>query len=134
MWLRRWEWACCGDPFEVGDQVDFGIESRDASELLDRLGPKLAATVDALESHHEEDFPVRVRGKVVAIHAVSHEVVERSQEHIPGTTVLEPVRELRSAQAQVAGPVGALGSEQVPDGHQRVRRGWLVDVDEARVT
>jgi hypothetical protein len=26
--LADWEWVCCGDPFTVGDDVDFGIQTR----------------------------------------------------------------------------------------------------------
>ncbi len=69
VWLTEWEWACCGDPFGVGDEVDFGIESRTAyPALADVLGPDVLATVDAMESHHAEEFPDRVRGRVVAVY------------------------------------------------------------------
>ncbi|WP_374978286.1 DUF6578 domain-containing protein [Microbacterium trichothecenolyticum] len=26
--MNDWEWACCGRPFAVGDEVDFGIRAR----------------------------------------------------------------------------------------------------------
>ncbi|MFE7196855.1 DUF6578 domain-containing protein [Microbacterium oxydans] len=77
VWLTPWEWACCGDPFEIGGEVDFGIRSRDPEGLVDELGAELAGTVDALESHHEEEHADRVRGRVIAVHEVSREVVER---------------------------------------------------------
>lgn len=81
VWLTPWEWACCGDPFEIGGEVDFGIRSRDPEGLVDELGAELAGTVDALESHHEEEHADRVRGRVIAVHEVSREVVERRFEH-----------------------------------------------------
>ncbi|NLP84022.1 hypothetical protein HF576_09185 [Microbacterium sp. CFH 90308] len=85
VWLTDWEWACCGDAFVVGDDVDFGIATRDvASRLSETLGPSLVGTVDAVESHHEEDFPDRVRGRVTAIHAVTREFVERRSLRRPG--------------------------------------------------
>lgn len=85
VWLTEWEWACCGDPFGVGDEVDFGIESRTAHPALaDVLGPKVLATVDAMESHHEEEFPDRVRGRVVAVYTVTREVIERRSLRRPG--------------------------------------------------
>lgn len=85
VWLSDWEWACCGDPFAVGDHVDFGIETRSPRPLLaDTLGPALVATVDAIESHHEESFADRVRGQVVAVHAVTREVIERRSLRRPG--------------------------------------------------
>ncbi len=85
VWLWGWEWECCGDPFAVGDDVDFGIETRDpSSTLADTLGPTLAAAVDAIESHHESEFADRIRGRVTAVHAVTHEVVERRTLRRPG--------------------------------------------------
>ncbi|WP_341994649.1 hypothetical protein MRBLWH7_002348 [Microbacterium sp. LWH7-1.2] len=85
VWLTECEWACCGDAFAVGDEVDFGVESRHPGSSLDELlGPSLAATVDAVESHHEEEFADRVRGRVIAVHAVTHEVAERSSLRRPG--------------------------------------------------
>lgn len=85
VWLTEWEWACCGDPFAVGDEVDFGIESRTAyPALADVLGPEVLATVDAMESHHEEEFPDRVRGRVVAVYTVTREVIERPSLRRPG--------------------------------------------------
>ena len=85
VWLSTWEWACCGDPFAVGDDVDFGIESRTvSSEFAELLGAALAETVDAIESHHEQEFPDRVRGRVVAVHAVTHEMIQQRVLRRPG--------------------------------------------------
>ena len=85
VWLSGWEWSCCGDSFAVGDDVDFGIETRTPTpELVDALGAGIAATIGALESHHESEFTDRVRGRAVAIHAVSQEVVERRSLRRPG--------------------------------------------------
>jgi hypothetical protein len=85
VWLERWEWECCGDAFEVGDEVDLGIVTRTLDPALaGTLGPDLAATVDAMESHHEEEFTDRVRGRVVAVNAVMVDVVERRSLRRPG--------------------------------------------------
>jgi hypothetical protein len=85
VWLTGWEWACCGDAFAVGDVVDFGIQSRmPAAALAEALGDELAPTVDAIESHHEEEFVDRVQGCVTAIHAVTREVIERRILRRPG--------------------------------------------------
>ena len=85
VWLTEWEWACCGDPFAVGDEVDFGVETRTTyPAVADMLGMELVATVDAMESHHEEEFTDRVRGRVVAVHAVTQDVVERRSLRRPG--------------------------------------------------
>ncbi|MFG6492024.1 DUF6578 domain-containing protein [Microbacterium sp. P03] len=78
IWLADWEWQCCGEAFAVGDDIDFGIATRSPHlALADTLGPVLVATVDAIESHHEDDFVDRVRGRVLQVHAVTREVVER---------------------------------------------------------
>ena len=83
--LTRWEWACCGDPFTVGDDVDFGVRTRaPAAELTGLLGETMASTVNAVDSHHEEEWPDRVRGRVTAIHAVTHEAIERRRLRRPG--------------------------------------------------
>ena len=85
VWLTQWEWACCGDAFAVGDEVDFGIAARSPDpSLAELLGPALVATVDAVESHHEEEFADRVRGRVTAVHAVAHHVAERRSLRRPG--------------------------------------------------
>ncbi|TFD73483.1 hypothetical protein E3T50_00590 [Cryobacterium gelidum] len=85
VWLTEWEWACCGDPFAVGDEVDFGIDTRTPhAAVADMLGMELVATVDAMESHHEEEFTDRVRGRAVAVHAVTQDVVERRSLRRPG--------------------------------------------------
>ena len=85
VWLSDWEWQCCGDAFAVGDEIDFGIEARDPRPALaDMFGPALVATVDAIESHHEEERADRVRGRVVAVHAVTSEVIERRSLRRPG--------------------------------------------------
>lgn len=103
VWLTPWEWACCGDPFGIGEEVDFGIRSRDPSELADDLGAELVGTVDAVESHHEEEYPDRVRGRVVAVHEVSREVVERRFEY-----VVDPfARARRSGRLQLPDGVAA---------------------------
>lgn len=85
VWLSGWEWECCGDPFTVGDLVDFGIQSRTVDAfLIDTLGVELAATVDAAESHHEEEYTDRVRGRVAAVHAVTQDSIQRWSLRRPG--------------------------------------------------
>src|SRR3546814_918354 len=85
VWLSGWEWDCCGEPFEVGDTVDFGIAHRRADERLSgMLGAELSATVDAVESHHEQELTDRVRGVVTAVGEVSLQHVERRELRRPG--------------------------------------------------
>ncbi|MEV7692719.1 DUF6578 domain-containing protein [Microbacterium sp. NPDC089189] len=85
VWLSTWEWACCGEPFAVGDHVDFGISSRELEDWFTQtLGAALSSTVDAVESHHEVEFTDRVSGIVTAVHAVSQGFVERRELRRPG--------------------------------------------------
>jgi len=85
VWLTESDWACCGGPFAIGDEVDFGIETRTPrAALADLLGTELFATVDAMESHHQEEFTDRVRGRVLAVHAVTQDIVERRSLRRPG--------------------------------------------------
>ncbi|WP_431797338.1 DUF6578 domain-containing protein [Microbacterium kunmingense] len=85
VWLTEWEWACCGDAFAVGDEVDLRVATRTPDpSLAELLGSALIATVDAVESHHEEELTDRVHGRVTAVHAVTHEVEERQSLRRPG--------------------------------------------------
>ncbi|MGW9345914.1 DUF6578 domain-containing protein [Streptomyces albidoflavus] len=85
VWLTELEWACCGDAFAVGDEVDFGIATRTPDPSLNELlGWALIGTVDAVESHHEQQYADRVRGRVTAVNAVTHEVEERRSLRRPG--------------------------------------------------
>ncbi|MDU0345874.1 DUF6578 domain-containing protein [Microbacterium sp. KSW2-29] len=88
VWLDTWEWACCGEPFEVGDAVDLLIATRAPSpRFVEGVGPELAATVDAIESHHQETTSTpedRVRGRVHAIHGVAQDHVEVRHLRRPG--------------------------------------------------
>lgn len=88
VWLETWEWACCGDPFGVGDEVDLLVDTRTpTATFVENSGVALAATIDAIESHHPEtpDVPEnRVRGRVRAIHAVVQEHIETRHLRRPG--------------------------------------------------
>lgn len=85
VWLEKWEWSCCGDPFAVGDEVDFGIRSRTPhSSMGELLDSELFNTVDAIESHHEEEFTDRVRGRVTAVHMLTREIEMRKTLRRPG--------------------------------------------------
>jgi len=123
VWLTPWEWACCGDPFEIGDRVDFGIRSRDPEVLVDELGAELTGTVDALESHHEDEYADRVRGRVVAVHEITHEVVERRFEYfVDPFARARPSDDRRRPDGVPAGarvPRQGVRIERVPDSTRR---------------
>ena len=105
VWLTKWEWACCGDAFAIGDEVDFGIETRTPhAALAEMLGPELFATVDTMESHHEEELADRVRGRVIAVHAVTQDVIERRSLRQPGHGA--PPESIRTADGDERAMVG----------------------------
>lgn len=66
--LCEWEWACCGEPFGVGDRVTLSV-SEDLSELTEEFrNDPLAADVDVHESHHGPELPrLTATGTVAAI-------------------------------------------------------------------
>jgi hypothetical protein len=76
IWLDEWEWACCGTPFEVGDQVSFQTDPR-SEALATMLGPEFAPSVDRQESHHDDGGRGEATGTVVAVWAVAFEYTER---------------------------------------------------------
>lgn len=88
VWLDTWEWACCGDPFGIGDEVDLLVRTRTPSPaFIQSVGPELAASIDAIESHHQETPSTpqdRVQGRVRGIHAVVQEHIETRRLRRPG--------------------------------------------------
>lgn len=67
--LSEWEWACCGDPFTVGDEIELTVATPD-----DWVRDTYGEGVEAAESHHEvgpDDEPTtKIRGRVTAIAAI----------------------------------------------------------------
>lgn len=72
--LHRWEWACCGDRFEVGDRVSFAVRPPLDDGLGAEYGPDLATSITGVEGHHGDDGDPSLwdtlDGTVRAIHAV----------------------------------------------------------------
>jgi len=179
VWLDAMEWACCGDPFTVGDDVDFVIDRWTPTDgFVEHLGAELATTVDAFEARHPQgSADDRVLGRVTRVQIVVQETIERfalrRPEHgappdaeMPAEGELwpfsgrklgrgffigtRPSRWMRVTEP-VPGAVELVPSDAVPgerpksgdrvseddlDGPEpterrvRVRRGWLVDVEE----
>lgn len=91
VWLTEWEWGCCGDAFTCGDEVALTVSREVAPWLAELLGPELAADVGAVESHHVDPAPERLRGVVIAIHGVAVDHSERREprpDHQPPPQVL----------------------------------------------
>ncbi len=83
--LSEWEWACCGDPFDVGDEVEFSVRPPSAW-LGENYGP-LGEGVDWEESHHAtgpDDEPTEtIRGTVRAIAAIRLQYTRRREPWTP---------------------------------------------------
>jgi hypothetical protein len=102
IWLEDWEWQCCGEPFAVGSEVEWGLMPLSSEDRLFLIEPLGAETVDGLthvETHHEDARdpvqPVRVRARVEAISAVYWARAPHSGDDervlypVSGTAVLE---------------------------------------------
>ena len=113
IWLDEWEWACCGTPFQVGDQVSFQTDPR-SDELATLLGPELAPSVDRRESHHEDGGRDEVTGTVVAVWAVAFGYTERRvPRELPPETAPSAFR-LPSAEARPGDGVIVMGGSGRP--------------------
>lgn len=86
VWLSAMDWACCGDPFVMGDRVEFLIGSRRVPPAFAaELGSELSATVDAVEERHpEKPTDDTVCGRVVGISAVIQLRLQRATLRRPG--------------------------------------------------
>jgi hypothetical protein len=69
VWVDSWQMQCCGDPFRVGDSVDWTAhDAIDRDWLANCLTPQLAAAVTHAEEHHQdEQTPQPLRGIVTGI-------------------------------------------------------------------
>ncbi|HEY8372656.1 MAG TPA: DUF6578 domain-containing protein [Pseudonocardiaceae bacterium] len=123
VWVDGWQMQCCGEPFQVGDTVEWTLRSCDRGKYpVDVLGPDVAESVTHAEEHHgglPEDAPVTT-GTVTGIHAVHSRYAPRSDE---SPRVLHPV----PGSGQLTWVSSADGWEHVEGELQFV--GYLVDLD-----
>ncbi|MBF4567909.1 hypothetical protein ITJ57_03930 [Plantibacter sp. VKM Ac-2880] len=75
LWLTRWEWGCCGGPLATGQQATLSVWPVDDGQrtwLIDEIGADLAARIDGVERHHEEEpAPERLTGTLSRLSTVS---------------------------------------------------------------
>ncbi|GAB3145648.1 hypothetical protein GCM10027058_02280 [Microbacterium neimengense] len=62
--LWEWEWACCGEPFAVGDRVEFGVVAADDA-IRALCAP--AADPELVETHHEREPELHISGIVRSV-------------------------------------------------------------------
>lgn len=77
VWLDSWEWQCCGEPFEVGSEVEWALTPmlpEERSFLVEPLGSEILDGISHCETHHDhphdEPRPIPTRGRVESIEAV----------------------------------------------------------------
>lgn len=92
VWVSGWQMECCGDPFSVGDEVEWPLREPDRPWLESTLGTTTAAEVTYMEDHHGTDdaTPARRRGivrRIQAVSLVSAPITRRSRVHlaVPGS-------------------------------------------------
>jgi hypothetical protein len=91
VWIDDWQMQCCGDPFRVGQRVEFSTTSEIDREFLGVvLGEERASALTDYEDHHDlEVGPVSLlSGTVKSIEAISCRYELRGREMYPvaGTT------------------------------------------------
>lgn len=103
VWLDSWEWSCCGTPFGAGDTAHLNVDRPINAALADLLGPDLAHTIDAVESHHEDGGANRLSGSVTAVRGAVVDYIERRvPRKRPPLSDDAASREFRSADGWIA--------------------------------
>lgn len=91
MWIDGWQMQCCGDPFRVGQRVEFSTTSQVDREFLSVvLGEQRTAALTDHEDHHDVAVGPKssITGTVKSIEAIScrYEPRERAMYPVAGTT------------------------------------------------
>lgn len=56
VWYSSWQMECCGEPFRVGDTVDWSlVADPDVDWLEAAIGAELASKITHQEDHHDVD-------------------------------------------------------------------------------
>jgi hypothetical protein len=84
VWIEDWEWQCCGEPFAVGDEIEWGLlPETDRSYLTGALGIDVANSITHFETHHQledDEQPVPTKARVESIEAAYWRLARRSGE------------------------------------------------------
>ena len=69
VWVSSWQMECCGDPFAVGDRVEWTAEETDDEWFAAALGPEMAGRITHSEEHHDDgrEGLLHISGVVVSI-------------------------------------------------------------------
>jgi hypothetical protein len=78
VWMSDWEMECCGQPFAVGEYVEWPGKVVDRSDWLERLFRDTRVVVDFAydgHAHDDETPPNRASGTVQRIEAVGSHMI-----------------------------------------------------------
>ncbi len=108
VWIDNWQMQCCGDPFRVGQQVQFSTTSNVDRDFLGVvLGAEAAAALTDYEDHHDLDVgPLTpLIGTVDRIEAIScrYEQRDRAMYPLAGTTQVVVQDEATGWEAEAEG-------------------------------
>ena len=128
MYVEAWQLQCCGDPFKVGDTVEWIC-----SDLVDReflamiLGDARAEEITHVEDHHDVAGPTSpLSGRVTSIASVACKTEQQGDVRVPAAGGAQ-IRELSSADGWESEPK----DEWIPDGSDEIPHfyGYLVHIN-----
>lgn len=109
VWMDSWQMECCGDPFAVGDSVNWNLTPQvDDEWLTAALGAALADEISLSEEHHDErrEVPptrVTVRGiRCAYCEYGPHPDLKKTLYPIPGTTELIQITQVDGSESRLS--------------------------------
>lgn len=108
VWMAAWQMECCGQPFTVGDEVEWSLEDDPDREWLEAaLGPELASRVTHEEDHHDQLPTAPANGRVRAIRCAYGRYAptpgdERVLYPVPGSAELSHVARVDGTEARAS--------------------------------
>jgi hypothetical protein len=103
VWISDWQWECCGEPFSVGDSIEWGLLPETSDGRASLTGPLGVDVADAIthfyEAHPDEDDeqqPIATPGRIESVEAVYWQYASRpgsdsrTRYPVEGSGVTEP--------------------------------------------
>jgi hypothetical protein len=97
VYYEAWQLECCGDPFQVGDEVSWRLVASDLPfDLRELVGSEVEEPQWTEEHHGDGDGVAATRARVIGIQVLvcEHTIDPNTRwaERVPGTGRLIPVR------------------------------------------
>jgi hypothetical protein len=123
VWVDRWQMACCGTPFSIGDPIDWTVSSNVDRSFLGRVtSPEVARSIEYCEEHHDDDEPVL--GLTGVVRSIRLAFCRYELEDGGGSAPAAGSGQLRDVVST---------TEQPPKTGDENRPGWIVEVESFRV-